>query len=92
MQQLASKPEVTVTDRTLDNVEHVLKKAKTPVDRAYILAKLKGMGAGTNYPRLNKALQFFEKRDMLFEGSKGIEWTHSMSKSLQRARAVGRRI
>lgn len=87
----ASRP-VTVTDATLGHVEDVLKAAPGPVNRAYILRQLKAMGASTNPPRLNRALAFFAQHDMLVEGSKGIQWTHSLSKSLQRARAVGRRV
>jgi hypothetical protein len=100
VQQLVRKPTaddekakvITVTDATLDNVERVLREAGEPVNRAYIMRQLKAAGASTTPPRLNKALGYFAKHDMIVEGARGIQWTHNTSKSLQRAVAIGRRL
>lgn len=77
---------------TVRNVEAVLREAGIPVSRYYILQRLKAKGASTNQPRLNLALDYLIEKEFVFEGSKGLQWTHSGSKSLQRAALLGRRV
>ena len=89
---MAAPPRVDVQLGTLERVEHVLRIAQGPVSRNYILAELKEQGRGTTSPRLNRALGYLFAHAMAIEGSKGIQWTHSQSASLARARATGRRI
>lgn len=87
-----SPPRVDVQVGTLEVVEQVLREAQEPVSRNYLLAHLKDLGRGTTSPRLNRALSYLFVHAMAVEGSKGIQWTHSQSGSLARARATGRRL
>ncbi len=89
---LMDPPRVDVQVATLEGIEAVLQDAQGPVSRNYILANLKADGRGTTSPRLNRALGYLFRHGMAVEGSKGIQWTHSQSPSLARARAVGRRL
>lgn len=77
---------------TVRNVEAVLRDADGPVSRYYILQRLKERGASTNQPRLNLALDYLIEKRMVFEGSKGIQWTFSDNEELQRASLVGKRV
>ncbi|MEK6975786.1 MAG: hypothetical protein AABY18_05540 [Candidatus Thermoplasmatota archaeon] len=77
---------------TVRNVEAVLREASVPVSRYYILQRLKERGASTNHPRLELALAYLIEKQFVFEGSKGLQWVHSGSKSLARAALLGRRV
>lgn len=90
--EAVTEPPVDVQVGTLERVEAVLRSADAPVSRNYILAALKEQGRGTTSPRLNRALGYLFAHAMAVEGSKGIQWTHSQSPSLARARATGRRL
>lgn len=92
MQMLTEPPRVDVQVGTLERIEGVLQEAQGPVSRNYILAHLKDEGRGTTSPRLNRALAYLFSHGMAVEGSKGIQWTHSQSASLDRAKATGRRL
>ncbi len=91
MEAVTDAPRVDVQVGTLERVEAVLREAPGPVSRNYILSCLKAEGRGTTRPRLNRALGYLFAHAMAVEGSKGIQWTHSQSTSLARARATGRR-
>jgi hypothetical protein len=89
MASLAS-PDVTLS--TVEHVRDVLESSRTPLSRNQLLAELAAGGHTTTRPRLNRALDFFLDLGLAIEGSKGIQWTHSGSPSLQRAQSVGRRL
>lgn len=86
-----AKP-IDVNLGTVRNVEAVLRAASVPVSRYYILQRLKDRGASTNQPRLDLALDYLIEKEFVFEGSKGIQWTHSDSVELQRAAVLGKRV
>jgi len=84
----ARGPDVNL--RTVEAVRDLLMKAGVPVSRNWLLERLARQGRATTRQRLNRAIDFFIKLEVAFEGSKGIQWTHSGSESLARARATGR--
>ena len=87
---LLESPDINLA--TVENIQALLQKAGVPVSRNWLLAELSKRGRTTSRPRLNRALNFFLDLGLAVEGSKGIQWTHSTSPSLQRARATGRRL
>jgi hypothetical protein len=87
---LLESPDINLA--TVENIQALLQKAGVPVSRNWLLAELSKRGRTTSRPRLNRALDFFFGLGLAVEGSKGIQWTHSNSPSLQRARATGRRL
>ncbi len=60
-----------------------------PVSRNWLLDRLRASGRSTTRPRLNRALSFFFDLGLAVEGSKGIQWTHAKSPSLQSAVLTG---
>jgi hypothetical protein len=83
-------PDVNLS--TVEHVRRLLEKAGVPVSRNFLLSQLARGGHTTTRPRLNRALDFFLELGLAVEGSKGVQWTHSDSPSLQRAQATGRRL
>lgn len=81
-------PDVTLG--TAEEVRRLLIEAGVPVSRNWLLERLARRGHSTTRQRLNRAIDFFIKLEVAFEGSKGIQWTDSGSPSLARARAIGR--
>lgn len=70
----------------------LLQEAGEPVSRNWLLNRLKDTGHTTTRARLNRALAFCLDHGLAVEGSKGIQWTHTMSPSLLRALAKGKRV
>ena len=83
-------PDVTLS--TVENVRRLLERSAVPVSRNFLLERLAAQGHTTTRARLNRALAFFFDLGLAVEGSKGIQWTHSGSLTLQRALASGRRL
>ena len=83
---------VDVNVGTLRNVERILSEASVPVSRYYVLRELAKAGHGTTSPRLEVALEYLMDHDWVIDGSKGVQWVHSGSPSLQGAIATGRRV
>lgn len=81
---------VDVNLSTVEAVQAILEKSPGPVSRNWILEQLKKGGRTTVRQRLNRVLRFFFGLGLAIEGSKGIQWTHSGSASLQRALSSGR--
>lgn len=77
---------------TAERVRALLEGAETPVRRDWLLERLAEHGHPTTRQRLDRALEHFFDLELAVEGSEGIEWTHSTSESLQRARATGREL
>jgi len=88
----ARKPTVDVALRTVEAVRRLLERSPVPVSRNWLLEKLASSGRSTTRQRLNRALSFFFDLGLAVEGSKGIQWTHVESPSLQAAVAHGRRM
>ncbi len=78
--------------QTVRNVEAVLRTASVPVTRYYILQKLKEKGTSTNGPRLELALEYLSDHHMIFEGSRGVQWTAADTDKLRRALALSKRV
>lgn len=77
---------------TVERVQALLEAAETPVSRNWLLEQLAERGHPTTRQGLDRALDHFFALELAVEGSEGIQWTHSKSESLQRARATGREI
>src|SRR5687767_2030446 len=86
----AAKPDVLLG--TVERVEEILQAAEGPVSKNYLHEHLKARQAGTTPARLNRVLQYLARRKMVVEGSKGIQWTHSLSENLAVARTTGRQL
>lgn len=83
---------VDVNLSTVEAVMDVLKRHRSrPVSRNFILAQLAKRGKSTTRQRLNRALEFLFETRWVMEGSKGVQWCHSDSPSLQDAILHGRR-
>lgn len=92
MLRRSGKPDVDVTLGTAEAVGRLLERSSVPVSRNWLLDRLSASGRTTTRQRLNRALTFFLDLGLAVEGSKGIQWTHNESPSLQRAVLVGRRV
>ena len=78
------------TLKTILAIEEVVKKANNPVSRNQILARLQ---TGVMRSTLNLALDYMEKRGMVFETKKGFIWTFNPSvKDYRCDTLVGKRV
>lgn len=77
---------------TVERVHALLEAAESPVRRNWLLDRLSEYGHTTTRKRLDRALDRFFALELAVEGSEGIQWTHSTSESLQRARATSREL
>lgn len=90
MMPARTTPDVRLT--TAVRVQRILEGEGVPLTRKRLLARLAAGGHKTTGPRLDRALGFFFDLGLAVEGSKGVQWTHSQSDSLDRARATGRQL
>lgn len=86
----SSVPDLYLT--TVELIGEVLERASVPVSRNWVLDQLKTQGHSTTRQRLNRALNHYARLGVVVEGSKGVQWTYSDSKSLRRASVLGREI
>jgi len=89
---LPKRPKVDVQLYTVEKVESILREVGIPVSRQWILDKLRAEDAGTTRQRLNRALEYLFRHEMVVEGSKGVQWTKYEGSSADRARLFGRRL
>lgn len=75
-----------------DVVIALLREAKDPVSRNWLLARLKETGFTASRARLNRALTFCFDHRLAVEGSKGVQWTCTASSSLLRSLSKGKRL
>ncbi len=92
MLKRAERPRVDVALRTVETLQRLLEGSPVPVSRNWLLDRLRASGHATTRARLNRGLSFFFELGLAVEGSKGIQWTHTTSRSLQLAVASGRRV
>ncbi len=89
---VAERPKVDVNLSTVERIEEILRETYEPMTRYRIHKRLAEMGASTTPARLNRALDYLNRREDIIEGSKGVQWTRSESASLARAKLLGRRL
>jgi hypothetical protein len=86
----AHRPDITLG--TTEVVMSLLQEAGDSVSRNWLLQRLKDSGHTTSRARLNRALDFCFEHGLAIEEPKGVQWTHTTSPSLLRARAKGKRV
>ena len=75
--------------RTVLLVERILKEAKTTIDREEIKRRLP---VKIMHQTLNVILRYFEDKDLIIDGHKGVLWVYNPSPKLKKAIEKGTEI